>query len=221
MFADKGNGTPSYTCYSYRERPGECERFNVNEKVILRETLKQLRVEFFDKYLTAENVERIKAAMRQQLSGKRSDVAIVESHLQKIEAQLQQAKRRLVEVDADMVRHVTERIRELEDNRDSLRSQMEASNQPAEFQISNVEQRIKAAIGWLEELEKIVDTDYSGPIVNNMLRQFIDKIDVHIERVQWGTTGKRFKCNLVGGTVFFKLNGLPSGFGSLSTTAVR
>lgn len=218
MFADRFNGTASYTCYSYRERPGECERYNVTEREALREILVQLRTQFFDKYLTDANVERIKAAMRERLSGKRADAAVVEGHLQRNEAQLQQAKRRLVEVDADMIRHVTERIRELENARDALLSQAQAMKQPADIQVGAVKQRIEAAIDWLAKLEALVDTDYSGPLVNQMLRQFVDKVELVIERVQWGKTGKRHKCKLIGGTVFFRLNGLPSGFGSLSTT---
>jgi len=221
MFADRFNGTASYTCYSYRERPGECKRYNVTEREALREILVQLRTQFFDKYLTDANVERIKSAMRDRLSGKRADAAVVEGHLQRNEAQLQQAKRRLIEVDADMVRHVTERIRELENSRDVLLSQVETMKQPADIQVGAVEQRITAAIDWLAKLEALVDTDYSGPLVNQMLRQFIDKVELVIERVQWGKTGKRHKCKLVGGTVFFRLNGLPSGFGSLSTTEGR
>jgi len=81
--------------------------------------------------------------------------------------------------------------------------------------VGAIEERITAATKWLTDLEKLVDTDYSGPVVNKLLRQFVDKVELQIERVQWGKTGKRFKCNLVGGTVFFKLNGLPAGFGGL------
>lgn len=220
MFADRFNNTASYTCYSYRERPGECERYNVTEQVALREILKQLRVQFFDKYLTPSNVERIKAAMREKLSGTRADATVVQSHLSRNEVQLNQAKRRLIEVDVDMVRHVTDRIRELEDMRETLLAQLDVMTRPADVQIGAIEERINAATAWLSKLEQLVDTDYSGQAVNTMLRQFIDKVELNIERVQWGKSGKRFKSNLIGGTVFFRLNGLPSGFGILPTAVV-
>ncbi len=221
MIADRCNGTASYTCYSYREHPGACERFNAFEIDALKAILKALRTEYFDKFLTPANIDQIRKAMRKRLSGRRADVDVAKAHLQKIDSQLKQAKRRLVEVDADMVRHVQERIRELEDQRDGLLPQIEAAKQPAEMQITAVEERIKAAIDWLSRLEQLVDTEYDSGLVNAMLRQFIDKVELQIERVQWGKSGKRFKCNLVGGTVFFKLNAGLGNSWELHTTEVR
>lgn len=204
MIYDRANGNRAYTCYSYRERPGECERFSVFERETLKVILHTLRTEYFDKHLTPEHVAKIREAMRKRLSGKRADLDVSKAHLSKIEGQLSQAKRRLVEVDADMIRHVQERIRELENQRDGLLLEIGAASKPAESQITAVEERINAAIDWLARLEQLAQTDYDGQLVNSMLRQFIDKIDLNVERQQWGKTGKRFKCKLIGGTVFFK-----------------
>lgn len=223
MHADKSNGVPSYTCYSYHQKPGTCQRFNVRENEALREVLKVLRSQFFDKHFSAENIELIKEQMRQLLTGERADVEVAKGHMQKIEGQIEQAKRRLVEVPVDMVRHVSDRIRQLEDQRDSLLPQIEASASPPEKQITAMEQRITSAMGWLKTLEEIAETEYDGKVVNQMLRQFVDRVEVHIDRVQWGKSGKRFRCNLVGGAIYFKTNELPAAimFGDMTTTAPR
>ena len=221
MICDRGNGNHSYTCYAYMKRPGQCDRYSVFERDALKAILRALRTEFFDKYLTPDHVEKIREAMRARLTGKRADVDVMNAHLQKLDSQLSQAKRRLVEVDADMIRHVQERIREIEDQRDSVMAQLDAAGKPVDAQVTAVEERIRAAIDWLGRIEDLAGTDYDGQLVNSMLRQFIDKVELDIERVQWGKSGKRFKCNLTGGTVFFRLNPGVANFGGLPTAEAR
>tara|TARA_R110002073_G_scaffold20209_5_gene72797 strand:- start:2337 stop:3914 length:1578 start_codon:yes stop_codon:yes gene_type:complete len=223
MYADKSNGVPSYTCYSYMERPDACERFNVRETEALRQILRALRVEFFEKYFSPKTVQIIKEEMRSILSGYRTDLEVIQNNLRKVGSQIEQAKQRLIEVPVDMVRHVAERIRQLEDQRDALVEQLGESEEPADKQVSAMEERIEAATGWLVSLEEVIETKYDGNEVNRMLKQFIDKVDIHIERVQWGPSGKRFRCNLVGGAIYFRTNELPAIFKSvmLNTEVVR
>ncbi len=212
MMGDKSNGVPSYTCYSYRERPNSCERYNVREDQGLKAILRELRTQWFDKYFTESHIEQIKSAMRDMLSGERADLGIVKGHLAKVEGQIEQAKRRLVEVPADMVRHVSERLRELEDQRDSLLVQLQQSNTPVEEQVLAVEERINSAIEWLNSLEQIAETKYDSDKVNRMLRQFIDRVELHFKRKPIGKLKKYHRCELVGGVVYFRLNGLQSVF---------
>ena len=78
---------------------------------------------------------------------------MAKTQLAKIEGQIEQARRRLVEV----------------------------SKESPTKQVGAVEKRIRSACAWLENLEAIADTDYDSGAVNKMLTQFVDRSDIHIE----------------------------------------
>ena len=65
MVCDRCNGKPQYICRSYRQRPGSCERYSVHERETLKLILRELRRQFFDRYFSETNVERLKIRRRE------------------------------------------------------------------------------------------------------------------------------------------------------------
>ncbi|WP_436717443.1 recombinase family protein [Roseiconus lacunae] len=206
MICDRSNGVPKYTCNSYWQRPGSCERYSVTEKNVLKLIIEKLRTEYFDKVLTGTNLNRLKKRMRELLGGTKAQSAlkIAKAQAAKIDEQIEQARRRLVEVEPDMIRHVEARIRELEDQQDALAPVLAKAAESPEKVIEDVEERVQAACDWLSQLEQLAETDYHSPSVNEMLRVFVDKVELDMKRVQWGPTGKRYRCHITGGRIYVK-----------------
>ncbi|MEM0926437.1 MAG: recombinase family protein [Planctomycetota bacterium] len=207
MFCDRSNGVPQYTCYSYRQRPGECERYTVKEADALRMILTALRVEYFDVVLTESSVNAIRDRMREILSGTDDTEPaskLLEAQLSKVATQIDQAKKRLIEVSPDMIEHVEEKLRELQSQRDSLQRSLEMASEKPDKVLEGIDQRIEDAFSWLKDLEEIADTDYDGTTVSRMLRQLVDRVELDVVREQWGPTGKRFRCHITGGRIWLK-----------------
>ena len=204
MTPDGSNGVRSYTCHTYHQRPTDCERFNVREAATLPLILKALRTEYFDKYLGDEARARLRQEMERQLTEADADAEIHEDQIRQIEHKIEQAEARLLEVSPDMVRRVEDRIRQLEDQRDEVAMRMTSRKKPAAKLVTDVEKRIGSAWAWLDQMEEIVSVEYDPKLVGMMLRQFIDGVDLQMERVPWGPSGKRFKTEITGGTIYFK-----------------
>lgn len=203
---DRSNKKPVYTCYQYVQHPGSCERRPIDEKEGLRLILKRLRVDFFDKYLSDDNLKAVRTRIREILKGDdRPSVAVAKSHLQKIDGQLEQARRRLVEVSPDMIEHVEKRIRELEGQRDVLTHSINEDGETPQEQATSIEKRIDAMLDWINRLEQLVESNYDSRAVNHMLSQFVDRVEFDTEKYQWGPSGKRFRTRITGGRIWFKV----------------
>ncbi|EMI18685.1 hypothetical protein RMSM_04379 [Rhodopirellula maiorica SM1] len=175
--------------------------------------LSKIRTEIFEKHFQPSHVEQIKAAMRKILSGgqKSGGEKLYRQQLAKIELQIEKAVERMTEVPPDMIKHVAGRIRKLEDDRDAVRSRLAESDKTPAKRIEAVDERIQAAIGWLESLETLVETEYDPVKVNSMLHKFVDRVDFHMDRQQWGDSGTRYKCEVTGGVIYFRTEALPFG----------
>ena len=107
----------------------------------------------------------------------------------------------------DLRHHVEKRVRMIEDERDQLRDKLSTDTEPAVEQIARAEARIDAVVGWLDRLEETVTQDFDAPLLSEMLRQFIERIEVDIERVP---QGKRSVNVLRGGRIYFKAESFPA-----------
>ncbi|MEL6104813.1 MAG: recombinase family protein [Planctomycetota bacterium] len=217
MFCDRSNGVPQYTCYSYRERPGECERFTIREADGLRVILTAMKTEYFDVVLSDANINAVRERMREILhgtDGTEPASTILGAQLAKLDSQIDQARTRLVEVSNDMIEHVERRLRELQDQRDSVARSLAMATSGPEKALDGIERQVEAASAWMSKLEAIADTDYDGNTVNRMLREFIDRVELDMHREQWGPSGKRFRCVINGGRIWLK----SSEFGLIETS---
>ena len=207
MSGGRDRGKVDYICTNGKQKLGVCEPFRLREDEIMPEVLRVLHSEYFDKF-TPETIEAIKAEIRRQVDGKADTAETDQRQLADIERKIQKAADRLLEIDADMIPHVTASLRRLEVDRDAVRARIDAASKPSDVQANNAEQRIRTALAWLDDIEAITATDYDPGKLNRMLRQFIDKIELELTRTAYGATGNRHKTTITGGRIYLKIHGL-------------
>ena len=199
----RSDGRPVYTCYSYQMK-GECQRFQVYEDEALKLIAKVLREEYFSLFAGKRNREKILKSMRKQLTGKRGNVEVLKAQLNKVDNQIKQAESRLLEVPPDMINRVSEKIREYEDRRDSLAQQLEEAGQPTGNIVSAVEQRMEAAIAWLDDLEALITSGNKPAETNQAITKMIDRVDLEISRKPIKPGSTRHRCTVEGGIIHVK-----------------
>lgn len=211
MLGQAPYGKHKYVCSQYIEGRKVCDRFEVKEPEALRMILEVLRTEVFDKHFQPADIEAIKTEMRRMLNAGDQSVSVKvnKQQLAKVELKIKQAQKRLLDMDSDMVKHVTTGIRELADQRDDLRRRLAGSEDRPSKQVEAVEERIQAAIGWLNDLESMVDTDFDPVKVNQMLGQFVSQVEFNVERVAYGPSKVKSKCVIVGGVIQMKADTFP------------
>jgi len=134
---------------------------------------------------------------------------IIKSQIRAIETKLAKMERRLVEVDADMVPKVSKQIREAEEELARLNDKVAEKETPAENQLSLAESRIDAAMGWLERLEEIAETEYDPKLVRDAIQQMVREIKVDMVREPMGK--RKHRSKLLGGVIHFRITGMPAG----------
>jgi DNA invertase Pin-like site-specific DNA recombinase len=208
MHADGYNGCTHYTCGTYKQRPGECERYNVRQSVMLPIILKELKGRLF----SPEIIRKVKAEMLSRLetptqSGKHSPKAAIDS----IDAKIAAAEARLVEVSKDMIPRVESQIRSLSQQREALAVQtVDTEADPPRLTKAEITERIESAMTWFRQLEKI--TDSNSDKLRPLLTQCIERVDLRFERGLWGKSTTRYKCELVGGCIFLNFGKRGSEF---------
>lgn len=209
MHGDNANRTHSYTCYTYHQRPGVCERHSIREEEVLRRILVELKERLFESGI----VKRLRTELVSQLAQPTGAASRIADKVEALNTKIAAAEFRLMEVSRDMIPRVEAQIRELIKQRDELNDSLR--NAPAPITPADIDKRIKEALAWFKQLEKLSAAQFNPQHMRHMLAEFIDKVDLRFERVQWGRSGTRFKCNLVGGVIHFKLWGVVHNGGPL------
>ncbi|MFN6162876.1 MAG: recombinase family protein [Planctomycetota bacterium] len=202
LHGDTYNSCYHYTCSSYKTRPGSCERYNVRQEHVLPQLLEVLK----DKLFRPAIIKQLRATMLQKLTQQPTAT----SHTQRLEAvdrKIEAAEHRLLEVSKDMIPRIEAQIRQLEQQRAEIQAADLPSTQPA-LSAAAVSERIDTAMQWFSKLERLASGKHSTPKLRAMLLQFIDKIELCFERKLWGKSTSRFKCEVVGGTIYFRVMGL-------------
>lgn len=207
----KGENVKRYICIDYQNSRGTCERRTVKEDLVLGEILKAIRTEFIDKFFGSAEREAIKDQMREILLEGSGDIernrAADRQRLAETEGELEQAVNAMLSTSEDLRPLVEKRVRTIQDERDTLTDRLAKTTAPASEQIARAEERIDSAIRWLDRLEAIVGTEYDPPVLAEMLGQFIERVDVDIERVP---CGKRSSHKLRGGVIYFRAESFPA-----------
>lgn len=203
MHGDKYNNCHHYTCGGYKGRPGSCERYNVRQEHVLPQLLLVLK----DKLFKPAVIKQLRATMRSKLA-QQPQVGDDAQRVAAIDRKIEAAEHRLLEVSKDMIPRIEAQIRQLEQQRTEIQA---AALQPIaqpKLDAAAVSERIDKAIEWFSKLEQLAARNYSPAKLRTMLEQFIDKIELCFERKLWGKSNTRYKCELIGGTIHFKLMGV-------------
>ena len=85
-----------------------------------------------EKLLDPKNVNRLRKELHQQVktSDGKGNANSIRKKIQTVESKLGKAKRRLVEVDVDMLPLVQEQLRELQDQQNRLQADLKAAAPP-------------------------------------------------------------------------------------------
>ena len=211
MVGHAERGSPRYLCLRH-ERTGSCSRNAVSQAELLDNILAALQ----DKVLARHNVERLKAAIKRQLAAKADEVdhAALAHQRATVEAKLAKAKRRLVEVDRDLLGVVQEEVRRLLGEQERLQAAITAAQTPPKTLFADMVQRFDAAIARLGRLRAVVE-EGNPVMVREFLRQSIDHVEIHASREQHG---KRSIYRLQRGSIYLRGDELPKLY---TTTASR
>jgi site-specific DNA recombinase len=205
------NGHKYYICCDYNNGKTTCQRRTVQEPPLLREVVRQIRVQFIDKFFGPEDVKVLRETMREILLGNQDAAEQSrrnnQQRLAKLEGELEQAVNALLATSEDLRPLVEKRVRQMQDDVDKAKDALATTSEPATEQIARAEQRIESAIGWLKRLEDAVDTDFDPVAMAELLRQFVERIDVEIERIP---QGKRTSYRLAGGKIYFRAESFPA-----------
>ena len=208
--ADRNTNKPRYICKGNVES-GKCDRNSVSQEVLLDNIVAALQ----DKLLAPHNVERIKAALRKQLASnvEQSDPAELKRQLGTVEAKLAKAKRRLVEVESDLLDVVQTEVRRLLAEQDELQAAIQAARTPRQSLFADVVQKLDAAIEQLQRLRDAVK-ECDPATIREFLRQSIDRVEVQSTKVKYG---RRDVYRLERGSIFLRSDELAK----LSSTSGR
>ena len=158
---------------------GSCKGNAVKQDELLAIVLRTIQEQFFD----SNNIERLRRELRRQIKMETSpvDPAAMRSEVAVVDAKLSKAKRRLVEVDADMLDVVQEQLRDLRQQHERLQSSLKAAEQPPRRRIAEADETIDRAVGMLQRLQDVfAKADATNQ--REVIQQTLARIDVLAER---------------------------------------
>jgi hypothetical protein len=184
MVGHAERGSPRYLCLRH-ERTGTCNRNAVSQAELLDNIVAALQ----EKVLAPHNVERLKAALKKQVMAQDEDVdhAALERQLATVEGKLTKAKRRLVEVDNDLLDVVQDEVRRLRGEQERLQAAIKAARTPRQTLVADVLQQLDSIIARLNRMRDVVQEGDPAK-VREFMRQAIERVEVHAACEKHGKT---------------------------------
>jgi DNA invertase Pin-like site-specific DNA recombinase len=199
MHGDSYNQTRNYTCGSYKTRPGTCQRYAVRESTVLPVVLEQLKAKLFN----PATLKRVRAELERQLRRPVDDVDAVQKQIDSVDRKIAAAEQRLLDVSKDMIPRVEQQLRQLEQQRQELVASAKPKADRPSYTARDIQQSIDAAVAWFKKLEKLACIEYNPKKVQHLLQQFIEGIDLQMERTKWGNAKRKHLTTVTGGTIRF------------------
>ena len=199
MHGDTYNQTRNYTCGNYKSRPGTCQRYAVRESTVLPVVLEQLKA----KLLNPATLKRVRAELERQLRRPVDNVDNSQRQIENLDRKIAAAEQRLLDVSKDMIPRVEQQLRQLEQQRQELVAQAVPTVDSPTYTTRDIQQRIDAAVAWFKKLEKLATIGYNPRKVQHLLQQFIEGIDLQMERTRWGNAKRKHITTVTGGTIRF------------------
>ncbi len=171
-------GSEFYRCHGNNEK-GTCDRNSVKQRELLGYVIDTIEAHWMDPATVKairDELHSIVAAEHPKVDGKQ-----IERQLASLDAKLTKAKRRLVEVDVDMLPAVQEQIRELRSQHDQLQTALKAASTPRNALFADADERIDRAVSAFCGLRGVLesaDTVHQREVV----RETVHRIDVWAER---------------------------------------
>ncbi|MCH7753223.1 MAG: hypothetical protein IH898_13865 [Planctomycetes bacterium] len=121
-----------------------------------------------------------------------------------LDEKLSKAKRRLLEVDADMVNVVQQRIRDLQQKQEQLKKELSQTSVSKQRRVSEANRKLDAALALFSRLRhSLVRSDFKT--LRDCLEKTIDKVVVKVSKTK---QGRRHRYHLLGGEIFPQVSSL-------------
>jgi hypothetical protein len=128
------------------------------------------------------------------------DHAALERQLATVEGKLTKAKRRLVEVDNDLLDVVQDEVRRLRGEQERLQAAIRAARTPRQTLVADVLQQLDSVIARLNRLRDVVQEGDPAK-VREFMRQAIERVEVHAACEKHG---KRHLYRLQRGSIYLR-----------------
>jgi site-specific DNA recombinase len=186
-----------YTC-SQSNQNGTCDLNTVFQDELADIVLGRIR----ERFLEGDAPERLKRQLRKQSAKvhRTVDAGQLRKQLATTTAKLTKAKRRLVEVDQDMLAIVQEQIRDLTQQQQQIEAALEAARTPQKRHNADIDAKVDSAFAGLFRLPEVFERA-DATMQREFMRQTIDHVDVTAER-DWST--KRGFYRLRSGAIFLR-----------------
>jgi hypothetical protein len=121
-----------------------------------------------------------------------------------LDEKLFKAKRRLLEVDADMVNVVQQRIRDLQERQQQLTRELSQTSVSKQRRVSEANRKLDTALALFSKLRhSLVRSDFKT--LRDCLEKTIDKIVVKVSK---NKQGRRHRYSLLGGEIYPQVSSL-------------
>lgn len=187
MCGRTGNsGTRAYHCLGFTHK-GICER-----NTVVQAELAEIVVDTIVEAFTApEAVEQLRLELRRRVKGNTSKASAerIRKQVATVEGKLAKAKRRLVEVDSDMLPVVQEQIRNLDRQRLDLHAALKAAQTPQDAALAEADRKVDTALALFERLRQALH-DADSVHLRELLRETIERIEVWTDKRAHGTLSR-------------------------------
>ena len=132
-----------------------------------------------EKLLNSKNVNWLRKELHQQVKtfGGKGNANSIRKKIQMVESKLCKAKRRLVEVDTDMLPLVQEQLRELQAQQNRLQADLKAVTTPRSRLISDCDRNDRKGVGGVTRLQDVVRNG-DRELVRNCLRETMHRVNL-------------------------------------------
>ena len=176
MIGSGENGKQKYVCYSYRQKAASCHPNRIDQPQLLTDVVRILKERLTKQNLSTMIEDRLKRA---DVGVKVSKQQIADMH-----GKIEQAERRLLEVDSDMVPIVTKRIRMLRDELEEMEVSV-AAQKAMKKQRQSTKQKVDRVLAWLDRMTDAQQTA-NIPVLRSLMMESIDRIVVTMDRIPQG-----------------------------------
>jgi site-specific DNA recombinase len=193
MYGCSVSGFNYFVCGGYMHKGSTfCNRNAVRQELLLEAVIGTIERNCDGKKLRAE--------LRREVADSAAGVSVpkLAAAIAANEAKLTKAKKRLVEVESDMLPIVQDHIRSLQAEQDQLRTAMKSARTPQKDLLADVDDRVSAAMKLFARLREsltLADMETLG----DLLRAAVSQVVVDVERLP--CNGKRHRFGLRGGSI--------------------
>jgi DNA repair exonuclease SbcCD ATPase subunit len=173
-----------------------CDRNAVRQDELVGHVVTALEERFLDPSMIEQQREDIVAENRRSAQpGKRMKLR---RQLGTLDEKLSKAKRRLLEVDTDMVNVVQHRIRDLQQDQEQLKKELSQTSVSKQRRVSEANRKLDAALALFSRLRHaLVRSDFKT--LRDCLEKTIDKVVVKVSKTK---QGRRHRYQPLGGEIY-------------------